>query len=145
MSGVPLILDAAGLDQLAAETPAPRFRALLAEAERLDREVKVAAVVCAEACRGAARTRRVEAALARHGSRPTDQPAVDVVATDFALARQVGAVLHAARATTDDIVDAHSVALGVLAGGGVIATSDPDDIARLAAGVPAVRLVAVTV
>lgn len=145
MSGVPLILDAAGLEQLAAERPSPRFRALLAEAARRDRDVKVAAVVCAEACRGAARTRRVEAALARHGSRPTDQPAVDVVPTDFVLARQVGAVLHAAGSGSADIVDAHCVALGVLAGGGVVATSDPDDISRLAAGVPAVRLVAVSV
>lgn len=145
MSGVPLILDATGLDQLAAERPSSRFRALLAEAVRLDRDVKVAAVVCGEVCRGAARTRRVEAALARHGSRPTDQPAIEVVSTDFALARQVGAILHAARTGSEDIVDAHSVALGVLAGGGVIATSDPDGISRLAAGVPAVRLVTVTV
>lgn len=145
MNGVPLILDSAGLDQLAAERPSPRFRALVAEAERLGRDVRVAAVTCAEVCRGAARTRRVEAALARHGSRPTDQPAVDVVPTDLAVARQVGAILHAAGAGSADLVDAHSVALGVAAGGGVIATSDPDDIDRLAAGVPAVRLVPVVV
>lgn len=52
--------------------------------------------------------------------------------TDRALARFVGAVLHAAEAGSADIVDAHVVAAAE-AGGGLVLTGDPSGLERLAA------------
>jgi predicted nucleic acid-binding protein len=117
------------------------FRALLREALDRGREVLVPAVVCAKACRGPARTRRVETALARHRPACGQRPPVAVVDTDFALARQVGAVLFGAGAGSGDLADAHVVALCARRGGGLVITSDPEDIARLAAAVPAARII----
>ncbi len=131
----PVVLDAGGLEAACERTPSGAVRALLRTAWADGRDVLVPAVVCAEACRGAARTRRVEAALARF------RPPLSVVNTDFALARQVGAVLHGAAAGSQDMVDAHVVAVCALHGGGLVITSDAGDIDRLAQAVPAVRIV----
>ncbi|HEX7277065.1 MAG TPA: type II toxin-antitoxin system VapC family toxin [Acidimicrobiales bacterium] len=131
----PIVLDAGGLDAACDPTPSVAVRAILRAAWGGRREVLVPAVVCAELCRGAARTRRVEAALGRV------RPPFSVVVTDFGLARQVGAVLHGARARSADMVDAHVVAVCALHGGGLVVTSDADDINRLAQAVPAVRIV----
>ncbi|MDN5930347.1 MAG: hypothetical protein L0I24_04680, partial [Pseudonocardia sp.] len=106
---LPVVLDADGLDALADPVPPAAFRALLAEALARGRDILVPAVVCAEACRGVARTRQVETAVARHRPSRGQQPAVRVVDTDFALARQVGAVLHGAGAGSADLADAHVV------------------------------------
>jgi predicted nucleic acid-binding protein len=138
---LPLVLDANGLDALAAPLPPPALRALLQEALNRDRDVLVPAVVCAEVCRGAARTRRVEAAVARHRPDRGQRPVVAVVDTDFAFARQVGAVLHGAGVGSVDLADAHVVAACALRGGGLVVTADPDDINRLAAAVPSARIV----
>ncbi len=132
---VPVVLDAGGLDAVCDPRPPEPVRALLHEAWLRGREVIVPAVVCAEVCRGVARTRRVEVALSRV------RPPFSVVDTDFALARQVGAVLHGAGADSRDMVDAHIVAVCALHDGGVVVTSDPDDIERLAQSVPGVRIV----
>lgn len=137
---LPVVLDADGLDALATPAPPPAFRALLREALDRDRDVLVPAVVCAEVCRGAARTRRVEAAVARHRPNRGQRPAVAVVDTDFAFARQVGAVLHGAQAGSADLADAHVVAVCAQRGGGLVITSDQHDIARLAAAVPSARI-----
>ncbi|MGH3908374.1 MAG: hypothetical protein ACRDTE_29945 [Pseudonocardiaceae bacterium] len=59
--------------------------------------------------------------------------------TDFVLARQVGAVLHWAGSA--DLAVAHLAAVCARRGGGLVITSDPDDIARLAVVVPAARVV----
>jgi predicted nucleic acid-binding protein len=138
---LPLVLDADGLDALAAPLPPPALRALLAEALNRDRDVLVPAVVCAEVCRGAPRTRRIEAAVARHRPDRGQRPVVAVVDTDFAFARQVGAVLHGAAAGSVDLADAHVVAVCALRGGGMVVTADPDDINRLAAAVPSARII----
>jgi predicted nucleic acid-binding protein len=138
---LPLVLDSAGLDALAAPSPPTGFRAFLREALDRDRDVLVPAVVCAEVCRGQERTRRVEAAVARHRPTRGQRPPITVVDTDFALARQVGAVLHGARTGSAGIVDAHVVAVCARVGGGLVITSDPDDIARLAAAAPSARIV----
>lgn len=138
---VPLVLDAAGLTELASWRPSQRLRNLLLTAGRVRQAVLVPAVVCAEVCRGVAHTRQVEAALRRFHIATRDFPAVTVVPTDFALARQVGAVLDGAKAGTEDIVDAHVVSICVPHGGGVVVTSDPYDIHRLAAAVPSIRVV----
>jgi len=135
----PLVLDTAGLENLAA-TPSGRLRALLGEAVQRDASVLVPAVVCAEVCRGVKWTRSVEAVLGRHDRRRAERPAVKVVATDFTLARAVGAVLNAASANSRDLVDAHCVAICAAHGGGLVVTADPDDILRLASAVPSVRV-----
>ena len=140
MNGAPLVLDAAGLDAVAAPRPSDAIRALLAEAQRRGREVIVPTVVCAEVARGAARTRAVEAAVSRHDRHRGERPPLRLVDTDFAVARQVGAILAATRHGSDRIVDAHVVAVCIPPGGGLVVTSDPDDIAALAAAVPAVRI-----
>ncbi|MGQ0466500.1 MAG: PIN domain-containing protein [Sporichthyaceae bacterium] len=137
----PLVLDAAALDALARPVPPARLRAFLAEAHRREAEVLVPSVVCAEVCRGAARTRAVESALARHERERGERPALRLLDTDFVTARQVGAILHASGGSTADLVDAHVVAACVPTGGGLVLTSDPDDIARLAAAVPTARIV----
>jgi predicted nucleic acid-binding protein len=141
MSGSPLVLDAEGLAALSERRPPPALRALMREAFDRDREILVPAVVCAEVCRGSARTRSVEAALGRHDPMSSQRPGVRCVDTDFDLARRVGAVLYAVGAATADLVDAHVVALCAIAGGGLVITSDADDILRLAQGVPAARIV----
>jgi predicted nucleic acid-binding protein len=136
----PLVLDAAGLDALCDGVPSAPMRAMLVVAHRRSAEVVVPTIVCAELCRGAARTRAVETVLARHDQVGGERPAIARWDTDFALARQVGAILHATGSDTADIVDAHVVAVCVPAGGGVVVTSDPDDIERLAQAVPTVRI-----
>lgn len=138
---IPLVLDSAGLDELTHWQPSNRLRLLLKDALRHDKPVLVPALVCAEACRGSARTIAVESALSRFESATGEQPAVTVVPTDFELARQVGAVLHGAKAASEDIVDAHVVSVCVPFGGGLVVTSDPGDIHRLAAAVPSIRIV----
>ena len=50
--------------------------------------------------------------------------------TDRPLARYVGAILHEAGAGSEDIVDAHVVAVAAEAGGGLLLTSDPADRER---------------
>ncbi|MGQ0574176.1 MAG: PIN domain-containing protein [Pseudonocardia sp.] len=138
---LPLVLDSEGLDALAERDPPEELRGLLREALRRGRDVLVPAVVCAEVCRGPARTRRVESALARHVPRQGQRPGVEVVDTDFDLARWVGAVLHGAGASSELLADAHVVAICAGRGGGLVVTSDPDDIARLADAVPSARII----
>jgi predicted nucleic acid-binding protein len=140
VSDLPLVLDAAGLDALSQARPPEALRALLSEAARLNREVLAPTVVCAEVARGRDRTRALEAALARHERSRGDRPAVRLVDTDFAVARLVGAVLNAAGSGSERIVDAHVVAVCVPPGGGLVVTSDPDDILDLAGVVPAARI-----
>lgn len=138
---LPLVLDSEGLDALADPAPPAVLRALLREALDRGRDVLVPAVVCAEVCRGPARTRRVEAAVARHSPARGQRPVVTVVDTDLALARWVGAILHGAGASSALLADAHVVAVCARRGGGLVATSDPHDIGRLADAVPSARII----
>jgi predicted nucleic acid-binding protein len=140
VSDAPLVLDSAGLAELAASRPSDGFRGLLAEALRRGREVITPTLVCSEIARGRARTRALEAAVSRHHQASGERPAVRLVDTDFALARQVGAILDSSNAGSDHIVDAHVVAVCLPAGAGLVVTDDPDDIDRLAGAVPAVRI-----
>lgn len=138
---LPVVLDAGGLDSACGRQPPESLRALLHEAWVRGSDVLVPAVVCAEACRGAARTRRVEAAVARHDGTRWQRPPISIVVTDFALARQVGAVLHGAATDSRDMVDAHVVAVCAINGGGLVVTDDRHDIERLAQAVPSARIV----
>lgn len=63
-----------------------------------------------------------------------------LVDTDFGLARQVGAILDTSGSGSERIVDAHVVAICLPYGGGLVVTSDPEDIAALASAVPAARI-----
>ncbi len=137
---LPLVLDAAGLSALTEPRPPDRLRALLAEAHQRGREVLAPTLACAEVARGPGRTRALEAALSRHDDARGERPPIRLGDTDFALARQVGTILEAAQAPTAEVVHAHVVAVCVPHGGGLVVTSDPSDLAALAAVVPAVRV-----
>lgn len=140
MTGAPLVLDAAGLDALSSARPPEALRALLAEALHRGREVITPTIVCAELARGRDRTRALEAVVSRHDRSRGERPALRLVDTDFALARQVGAILEATGSSSARVVDAHVVAVCVAPGGGLVVTSDAADIAELAAAVPAARI-----
>ncbi|MGH8933787.1 MAG: PIN domain-containing protein [Egibacteraceae bacterium] len=137
---ISVVLDADGLDALCEPRPSRKMHSLLREWRVRDWNIFVPAVVCAEACRGVPRTRCVEATLARHDPARSTRPAVNIVPTDFALARQVGAILHGAGADSSDMVDAHVVAVCAVHGGGMVITADSKDIRRLAQAVPSVRI-----
>jgi predicted nucleic acid-binding protein len=94
---------------------------------RLGRDVRVATVTLAELYRGAARSHSIDALLAREGE------ALRLRDTDRSLARLVGTLLYDAGAGSELLADAHSVAVTLEAGGGVVLTTDPDDLRRLAA------------
>jgi len=123
-----LVLDAEPLSALAAGR-GPRFRevyAALEAARRIQRDVVTPAVVLAELYRGPGRNPVVDACLSRFSW-------VRVQDTDRDFARFVGGVLAAAKDGSEMIADAHVVAAAVAHGGGVILTTDGDDIAQLSA------------
>jgi len=113
-------------------------RAHLEAARRLRHDVVVAAVTLAELYRGTTRSRAVDALLAREGD------GLLVRDTDVRLARLVGALLHGAARGSEDLADAHPVALAAEADRAVLLTSDPNDLERLAAPYAAVTVVALT-
>ena len=129
-----IVLDAGAFDVLDTST-GTALRALLRRAAERGSETKSPAVVLAEVCRGAARTRRVEAALARD----RDGQRIRIVPTDERLAKLVGAVLYAAGRGSEALADAHVVAVCAASDAAVVVSSDPDDIAALAPGVPGVH------
>ncbi|MGQ0844860.1 MAG: type II toxin-antitoxin system VapC family toxin [Sporichthyaceae bacterium] len=132
-----VVLDAAAFDVL--DTPAGAFlREVLRQASERGEDVYCAAVTLAEVCRGLARTRRVEAALARsRGGRR-----ILVVPTDERFAKLVGAILHETGRGSEDIADAHVVAACAGFEAAVVITADPDDMAALATAIPGTRVVA---
>lgn len=145
MSATSVVLDCAALSDLAdAETRRPSLetRAILRVAWERGHQVLVPAVVCAEACRGQARTRAVEALLARHAPDQHQLRPIRVIDTNFDMARVVGAVLFAGNAGSEDLVGAHLVSICINRGGGVILTSDPSDLHRLSAPFLGVRIFA---
>lgn len=122
-------LDSEALTALAgADSPRKRqVRRALEAASRSRRGVVVPTIVLAESYRGAARVHRIDSMLARY------RQAIATRDTDRTLARFVGAILHAAGAGSEDIVDAHLVAITAETGGGLVLTGDADDVERLAA------------
>jgi predicted nucleic acid-binding protein len=131
-----VVLDAAAFDILG--TPRDTdLRALLRRTAERGGRVCCAAVTLAEVCRGMARTRHAEAALARsHGGQR-----IRVVATDERLGKLVGAILHQAGLGSDRIADAHVVAVCAPSDAALVLTEDPGDIAELAAALPGSRIV----
>jgi predicted nucleic acid-binding protein len=144
VSKLPIVLDSAALSDLAApgaRGPAPFLWSLLEEAWSDEREVLVPTVVCAEVCCSVARTRAVEALLNRHDPQRKQRSPIRLVDTNYGVARLVGTVLDAGRAGSEDLVDAHLVAISVARGGGLIVTSDPEDLERLSAPFVGARIV----
>jgi predicted nucleic acid-binding protein len=133
---VVIVLDAAAFDAVD-DRLATGLRALLRRAIDDGGEVRCAAVTLAEVCRGTARTRRVEAALARRrgGQR------IRVVPTDERFAKLVGAILHDTRSGSERIADAHVVAACATADAAIVLTADPGDIAALATAIPGTRII----
>lgn len=131
------VLDAAAFDVIDRAEGAA-LRQLLRTVLERGGDVRCAAVTLAEVCRGAARTRRVEVAVARDrgGQR------ILVVPTDARLAKLVGAVLHAAHRGSEAIADAHVVAACAAVEAAVVITTDPGDINALALGIPGTHVIA---
>ncbi|MGE0785004.1 MAG: PIN domain-containing protein [Sandaracinaceae bacterium] len=123
-----LVLDAAALAALSERRGKRQaeVRGALAAAFTKRRDVVVPALVLAELYRGARRSAQLDALLAR-------ETGFVLRSTDRLFARLVGGVLAAARASSGLMVEAHVVASAVERGGGVILTTDRDDLARLAA------------
>lgn len=131
-----VVLDAAAFDILGTVHDSG-LRALLRRSAQRGGTVSCAAVTLAEVCRGSARTRQMEAALARsHGGQR-----IRVVATDESLAKMVGAILHHTGLGSDRIADAHVVAVCAPADAALVLTEDPGDIAELASALPGCRIV----
>ena len=132
---VTAVLDAAAFDVI--DTPkGAALRYLLRGVLARGGDVRVAAVTLAEVSRGAGRTARAAAAVARdHGG-----DRILVIPTDEKLARLVGSVLHTTSRGSEHLADAHVVAVCATADVAVVVTSDPDDITALATAVPATRI-----
>ncbi|MGH7882722.1 MAG: type II toxin-antitoxin system VapC family toxin [Candidatus Dormibacteraceae bacterium] len=135
MNNLRIVLDASAFDFL--DTPrGEELRALLRRTLDEGGKVCCAAVTLAEVCRGADRTRRTQAALARYRG----VQHLQVIPTDERLAKQVGFILHQTGKDSRHISDAHVVAICALAEVALILTSDPKDIIALATALPGIRI-----
>src|SRR3954454_959208 len=121
-----LLLDSEAISAVA-HGPAgrrDRVRALVAEMRRRELPVGTVAAVLAEVVRGQARDAGVFAGLRRDR--------VEVYPVDTRVGVRAGQLLGAVRAGSEQAVDAFVVAVADLAGGAIIATTDPKDMNRLA-------------
>lgn len=122
-----LVLDSGAV--IALSRGDSRARAYLARARELLIPVEIPVVVVAETIRGGPRDAAVHRVLKKVG---------EVLPADERHGRTAGRLLGAARSTST--VDALVVAQAIVAGGAVVLTGDPDDLGRLAAGQPEVRI-----
>ena len=129
-----VVLDAAAFDRL--DDRDGLVRAVLQAAGRRQVPVWCSAVTVAEVSRGAARTAQVAAALGRR----TPAGRIHVQVTDLPFARLVASVLHGTGSGSEDVADAHVVALCAPVDDALVLTSDPDDVLRLAEALPGVRV-----
>ena len=134
-----LILDSEAIHALARPREraalALRARAILAVAHEEQALVRVPAPVLAEVCRGGARDAPVHHVLSDRG--------IVVAPLTANIARRAGALLARAKLSSAHAVDAFVVATAIELGSTLIATHDPDDLRRLAAGHREVRVVAI--
>ena len=134
-----LLLDSEALSAVA-HGPAvrrDRVRALVTSMRARHLPVAAVASVLAEVVRGRPADAGVFAALTRER--------VQVRAVDARIGIRAGQLLGRTRAGSDLAVDAFTVAAADLAGGAVIATTDLDDLERLAAhAASSVRIVDIT-
>lgn len=134
-----LVLDSGAFSSLArarsGEPPGTVLAALTA-ATATDSDVLVPAAVLAEQYRGGSQDQVVDSCLGRFSG-------IEVADTDRRLARRIGNLLARAGRGSEHHVDATVVAVAVAAGGAVIATGDPNDIATLAADLIGITIEAV--
>ena len=132
-----LLLDAEALSAVA-HGPAvrrDRVRALVGAMRRRDLGVGTVTAVLAEVVRGRRQDAAVFSAVRRE--RVLAHP------VDEAVAVRAGQLLGARSLGSEHAVDAFLVAVALLGGGAVIATGDPDDIARLVGRTPGVDVAAI--
>ena len=133
-----LVLDSEAISRLArARGGAARGTVYewLCAAERMSAEVVVPAAVLAEQYRGAGYDQAIDACLTRY-------PGIHVIDTTRSLARRIGNLLANVKAGSEHHVDATVVAVALAQGGGVILTSDVDDLSRLASAYRDITVVA---
>jgi len=130
-----VVLDAGAFDALTIKAGA-KLRDFLMRTVTRGGQIWCAAVTIAEVARGTARTREVETAL----SRRYGGAQIRVLVTDVELAKRVGGILYATNRGSESIADAHVIVACLPADIAVVVTTDPDDIADLAAAVPGVRI-----
>lgn len=126
--GPAAILDSGAVMALAADDP--NTRAVLTIAARRGVPVVVPAPVVTETVRGNPRDVPVNRVLKAVG---------EIVPVDERLARVAGSLIGATRSNAG-AVDALVVASAAAVGGGVVLTSDPDDLACLARDLPHVQV-----
>lgn len=121
-----LLLDSEALSAIAHGPTArrDRVRALVAEMRKRGRPVGTVAAVLAEVVRGRPADAAVFAGLRRER--------VEVHPVDARVGVRAGQLLGRIGAGSEMAVDAFTVAVADLAGGAVIATTDPDDLRQLA-------------
>jgi predicted nucleic acid-binding protein len=124
-----LVLDAEAVSVLIQRGSTGRrtVQQAMEAARRLRREVALATVTLAELYRGPGRSQALDSLLAR------EQEEIFLRDTDRQLARLVGSILAEASLSSEQMADAHVVAVAVEDGGGVVLTGDEEDLKRLAA------------
>jgi hypothetical protein len=124
-----LVLDAEAVSVLIQRGSTGRrtVQQAMEAARRLRREVAVATVTLAELYRGPGRSQALDSLLAR------EQEEIFLRDTDRQLARLVGSILAEASLSSEQMADAHVVAVALEDGGGVVLTGDEEDLKRLAA------------
>jgi predicted nucleic acid-binding protein len=132
-----LLLDSEALSAIS-HGPAQRrdrVRALVSEMRRRELPIGTVAAILAEVVRGRAADAAVFAGLRRER--------VQVYPVDTRVGVRAGQLLGAAHRGSALAVDAFVVAVADLAGGGLIATVDVDDLERLVAHAENVRVVSI--
>jgi predicted nucleic acid-binding protein len=130
-----VVLDSEALSVLASPrergASARRAQAVLQAAAIRGAPVRTSAGVLVEAYRGKARDAAVDRVL---------NQGVEVLSVDRGTARVAARLLTDAELGSRSVIDAIVVATAVRLGGALVLTSDPDDLARLAANHPGVEI-----
>lgn len=131
-----LVLDSEAISALARPRVDPgrhqRVRAALRSAHSRNAPVRIPAAVLVELYRGRGADEAIDSVLARGFAQ--------VVTTGARMARIAGHLLADIAAGSEMAIDALVVATAIRFGGGIVATHDPDDLRRLAAGHPNVAI-----
>jgi predicted nucleic acid-binding protein len=132
-----LLLDSEAISAVAHGPPVrrDRVRALVSEMRRRELPVATVAAVLAEVVRGRAGDAAVFAGLRRER--------VQVRPVDTAVGVRAGQIMGAAKVGSALAVDAFIVAVGDLAGGAIVTTTDANDLERLAAHANAVAIASI--
>jgi predicted nucleic acid-binding protein len=133
-----LLLDSEALSSLAHGPAArrDRIRALITEMRAGGDHIATVAAVLSEVVRGRRADASVFAGLRRER--------VEVHPVDTRVAVRAGHLLGATRSGTELAIDAFIVAVADLAGGAIVATTDPRDLDRLASHATRVHIADIT-